>query len=173
MCSATSVSRCVAARHQQRRARACTSMRAGNAVDLAQPGFAHAHQPRRLGRLHGRRRHPGRPAWPVGPAWRASSAQEAVGVVVGQQHLRRAGGQDHRLVVLRVEVLELLQRHARQLRRQRDVDVAFDRHRSGSKGGSPAAAGQAEGLGAGHDDSSPPAAWARSCASRPACCRPV
>jgi RNA polymerase sigma-70 factor (ECF subfamily) len=47
----------------------------------------------------------------------ADGTHEAVRGVVGQQHLRRAGGQDDRLVHLRVELLELVERHAGALAR--------------------------------------------------------
>ena len=55
-------------------------------------------------------------------------AHEAVGVVVGQENLRRAGGEDHRPVHLRVEALELVGRDAGELDRQADIDVVLDRH---------------------------------------------
>ncbi len=53
---------------------------------------------------------------------------KAVGVVVGQEQLRRACGEDHRPVHLRIEELEFLERQAGELDCQSDVDVALDRH---------------------------------------------
>ena len=117
---------CRAARNEQGRAGLDEHLRR-NLVHLAQRGFAHPDLRRRLGRLERLRRDPGGPARGR-PAVRRQAVQEAVRVVVGQQQLRRAGGEDHRLVHVRVEGLELLQRHARQPHREFDVDVALDRH---------------------------------------------
>ena len=114
------------ARHEQGRALLDQHLRR-DPVDLAQLRLAHADELRRLGRLERLRRLPDRPGGERALVAR-QAAQEEIGVVVGQQHPRRAGGEDHRLVHLRIELLEFLHRDHRQPRRHRDIDVALDRH---------------------------------------------
>ena len=112
--------------HQQRGA-AAHGHAGRDEIDLAQLSLGHADQAGGFAGPQGARCHPGRPAGQralVG----CQFAQEAVGVVVGQQHLRRAGGQDHRLVHLRVELLEVVDGQPGQPRGQGHVDVALDVH---------------------------------------------
>ena len=98
-----------------------------NAVDFAQLCFGHAHQFGGVAGLEGARRDPRGPAG-QGPLEQRQLLQEAVGVVVGQQHLLHTSGQDHRLVHLRVQGLEFVQGHARQASGQSHIHVAFNGH---------------------------------------------
>ena len=106
---------------------ALITMRAGMRLTSRNSSSAHADGVRRLGRLHRLRRDPRGPGRQR-PAVLRQLADEPVGVVVGQQDLRRSGGEDHRPVHLRIEVLELVAGHAGEADREDDVDVVLDRH---------------------------------------------
>ncbi len=112
------------ARHQQGRALGHQHPRR-DAVDLAQPGLAHADLPGRVGGLHRAGHDPGRPRGQRA-AMLLEVGHEGAGVVVGQQQLAAAGRQDHRLVHRRIELAEGLLVQLGQLRGTGHVDVAVD-----------------------------------------------
>ena len=113
------------ARHHQRGA-GLHQHRWRDAVDVAKLRLAHAHELGGLGGLERLGRHPHRPGGER-PVVLRQVAHEGVGRLVRQQHLRRSGGEDHRPVHLRIELLELLEIDASQLGSQFDIDVALDR----------------------------------------------
>mmetsp|Transcript_23372 Transcript_23372/g.55587 ORF Transcript_23372/g.55587 Transcript_23372/m.55587 type:complete len:384 (+) Transcript_23372:342-1493(+) len=119
-----------AARHQQRRAGFHEHL-GRDLVDLAQLGLGHAGALGGLGRAHGLGHDPGGPAGHRAAVLADMAGEvlgEDAGLLVGQQHLGCGRREDDRLVHLRVELLEGLQRDAGQAGGQLDIDVAIDPH---------------------------------------------
>ena len=115
------------ARHQQGRAGPDHHARR-YVVEAAKLRLTHAHAFGRIRCPHGAGSHPHGPAGQAATGVGFQIGLKHLGVVPGQQDLRRASGHDHRLVDGRVEGFEILHRHLGQFGSQCHVDVAAYGH---------------------------------------------